>query len=257
MCHQSVRPDARPQSPSPQGGRDGEGQGQPDLDPDPDPDPPQGDTGPGLSPPGDEQSGNHGNGGSAAEEIYGCPSEGEEEEEEEEDGSDNDLNTEAVQGLCFSSSGDFVGFAAPGWSCPPVGRPSASVPWDGSLPGGVEEEEEIRDNRPSGAGDSGLADTEESLPPPPPPPPPVGRAGGVEGGPGGGVEGGPGGGEEEEERGRPSADPRMNAPPCAAPGNRTVPSHGPAGGEHPGGESPSVTEPDSPCGEEPDLEEAQ
>lgn len=248
MCHQSVRPDARSQSPSPQGGRDGEGQGQPDLDPDPDPDPnpPQGDTGPGLSPPGDEQSGNHGNGGSAAEEIYGCPSEG----EEEEDGSDDDLNTEAVQGLCFSSSGDFVGFAAPGWSSPPVGRPSASVPWDGSLPGGVEEEEESRDNRPSGAGDSGLADTEESLPPSSSSSPftaAVGRVGGVEGGPGGG----------EEERGRPSADPRMNAPPCATPGNRTVPSHGPAGGEHHGGESPSVTEPDSPCGEEPDLEEAQ
>ncbi|KAG7277096.1 hypothetical protein CRUP_031309 [Coryphaenoides rupestris] len=267
MCHQSVRPDARPQNPSPQGGEDGEGQGQPDLDPDPDPDPdpPQGDTGPGLSPSGDEQSGNHGNGGSAAEEIYECPSEGEEEgfeeeeeEEEEEDGSDDDLNTEAIQGLCFSSSGDFVGFAAPGWSCPPVGRQSASAPWDGSLPGGVEEEEEeeeeSRANRPSGAGDSGLADTEESLPPPPPPPSSssspftaaVGRAGGVEGVPGGG-----------EERGRPSADPRMNAPPCAAPGNRTVLSHGPAGDEHHGGESPSVTEPDSLCGEEPDLEEAQ
>ena len=219
MCHQSVRPHSHIQSPAP-GGRPG-------LEP------PQGDTGPGLAPPEEEPFGNHGNDGGAAE-VYECPPEREEggeeeeegvegfqeEEEEEGDGSDgditandlshDDLNMEAVQGLCFSSSGNFVGFGSPGSSCSAGGGPSPGVPWDEA----VGKNGQSRAKTSGGEGD-GLTETEESLPPPPPPSlsssslaAAVGRQEGEAGGLGG-------------ERGRPSADLRMNASSCAAPQNRT------------------------------------
>ncbi|XP_056445755.1 RING finger protein 145 [Gadus chalcogrammus] len=107
MCHQSVRPDATAQSPAPEGEGDGEG-----------------------------LFGNHGNDGGAAEEFYEYPPEREEEEEgagsdgdlPANDSSRDDLNMEAVQGLCFSSSGDFVGYATPADRVFPWGGPAPGVP---------------------------------------------------------------------------------------------------------------------------------
>ncbi|CAL8288419.1 unnamed protein product [Gadus morhua 'NCC'] len=145
MCHQSVRPDAAAQSPAPEGEGDGvwvegeeeegegeweeeEVEGEWEEEEEEEEEVGEGDwedeeDEEDEAPPEEGLFGNHGNDGGAAEEIYEYPPEREEEEGAGSDGdlpandsSRDDLNMEAVQGLCFSSSGDLVGYAAPGSS---------------------------------------------------------------------------------------------------------------------------------------------
>ncbi|KAF1374463.1 hypothetical protein PFLUV_G00229360 [Perca fluviatilis] len=113
MCHQTVRPTLSSQSPA-----SGDAPAAPT--------PTQRDTGPGLAAQeGDQNQDNGASQETQSDAITPDPTEEREETKSFEDGDcgckDKDKptenNREAVQGLCFSSSGDFVGFVSPVSSC--------------------------------------------------------------------------------------------------------------------------------------------
>ncbi|CAJ1074592.1 RING finger protein 145 [Xyrichtys novacula] len=114
MCHQTVRPTPTGVSPAPEDVQ----AAQPQRDAEP-------------AAPGEDQ--NQENDTEAQSDTAASDPTKKEEEEESFEGGDHEMGDEepqreAVQGLCFSSSGDFVGFINPATGASPVGDSSSESP---------------------------------------------------------------------------------------------------------------------------------